>query len=478
MRRHRFEPRPSALEAAFGSNPIASPTLVVIGAGLGLDLAVQVSDLLEEAGHGPLKPGEISVFDAGPLDLTQHLGNSRLPRIDLIKQGFERVGGKTPFWGTVSYRPAKDRLEEWPYPYEVLESRFEGSEREMGVPEPIPSSGRLLDRALTGHFDLRFRNHPRVRSVRQAPIAMDHRGHRWSSLDRLSDLIERGVAIVPHARCTGLEVSQGKVATLRGVYRGTSFRCHPELVALAVGVDPALQLLRDVLPDGVHFQPADHMRIDGQGYVGPDLFTPGRSDDELGISVLNFDCGSRLSEVRFHIESKIAPVSNWSLMPSGDNLRADRGDRRVLVQLQAIAEMNDRLPVSSLVRARRGSYQVQPDLSVRDFRLKKEIVDLMAEIADSLMVQGFSLRDRPLTANHHLYGLLRVGRGLGTDLAMEGLENSFVLAPTAFVDRDHDANPMLSSRVLNSFAADAIARKILRVSHRTVPDDPSYARDK
>jgi hypothetical protein len=39
---------------------------------------------------------------------------------------------------------------------------------------------------------------------------------------------------------------------------------------------------------------------------------------------------------------------------------------------------------------------------------------------------------------------------------VEGLENCFVLAPTAFVDRDDDANPMLKSWVLNSFAAESV----------------------
>lgn len=80
----------------------------------------------------------------------------------------------------------------------------------------------------------------------------------------------------------------------------------------------------------------------------------------------------------------------------------------------------------------------------------------MDALGQSLGLQDPTFRLRPLLANHHLYGLVRVGRGVDRRFAADGLENLFILPPTAYVDVDDDANPVLKSLVLGSFAAEAI----------------------
>ena len=80
----------------------------------------------------------------------------------------------------------------------------------------------------------------------------------------------------------------------------------------------------------------------------------------------------------------------------------------------------------------------------------------MQRVAGSIGLSAPTFAFRPLTTNHHLYGALRVGSSVTKEFRFQGIENLFVLPPTAFVDCDDDANPTLKSLVLAQYAMDAI----------------------
>lgn len=449
----------SALEQAYCQTPAdcRSPRTLIIGAGLGLDLASQLIGHLDKTGCS-FEPGEIAVMDAGGLDLLTHLGNTELPRINMIQQGLERVAGRTVFWGLQSPRPAEERLKDWPFDLCDLKRRFDRFEREMGIPEPVPLSGRTLDAKLIDilktHF-LGFRGATEVREVRPAPVAVGGGGHRWSAADCLGLLRERGVTLIPHARCQRLESRGKRVDAVHGVWLGNRpFVIRPQLVVIAVGAENVLPLLQGLLPKSADFQPADHIRIDLSGWLEPGRFG-GVNPEELGISLQNMVCRAQGSEVGYHLEVKAAPTRFWRrYMPSGDNLQAGHEDSRILVQVQAIAQMHTRLPVASLVR---DGLSIHADMTLRDLKFQHEIGQLMDKVGTALGLSDRPLRVRPLLTNHHLYGVLRIGKGLTRSMSIENLANCYVLSPSSYVCFDDDSNPLLKSRVLNSFVADSIA---------------------
>src|ERR1043165_2082795 len=443
------------LEQAYCHSPRACQHLqiAVLGAGLGLDFIAQLCDILEARGE-LIEPGTIAVFDAGPLDLLQHLGDSALPRYNLMKLGHGRIGGRTALWGTVGYRPDDDRLREWPYDFVQLDERFLAFEKEMGVPEAIPYSGGGLEEQVTHNLKAKFLGDSTVYKIHRAHLAINATGHRWSALDRLRDLHEIGLRLIPHARCTKLVRQHNKIAAIEGTYFGEPFVCRPDIVVVAMGVHCAVALLNDVLPTNIPLLPADHIRLDIQGWMNDN--DKWREDPAtLGVCVENLRCRARESKVKYHIEVKAAPKRLWPRhMPSGDNLTTARSDNRILAQVQGIAEMHDRLSTKSILRL---DARIHDAISLRDLEFKAEIAGKMSEVASAIGIIIPELRDRPLLTNHHEYGLMRIGRGLTVNLAVEDLENLYILAPTGFVDVDDDANPMLKSRVLNSFAAQAIA---------------------
>jgi hypothetical protein len=141
-------------------------------------------------------------------------------------------------------------------------------------------------------------------------------------------------------------------------------------------------------------------------------------------------------------------------MPGGDNLQSDPYDPRILFQIQAVGQLNERLRCSSVVRDLR---RVHADVSLNDMHLHFEIAEMMDQAAAAIGLDVRRPEIRHLTFNHHLHGMLRINRGLTPDLVVDGLENLHVLAPTAYPDCDDDANPVLKSLVVNSFAVKSVA---------------------
>ncbi len=452
------------LERAYCKTPIdcQSPIVAVLGAGIGLDFAHQLEQYYTALGH-PLSPNSLAIFDAGGLDLLTHLSNTGLPRLNLIQCGLERVGGKTALWGMCTPRPPKERLIKWPYPLADLQSRFQRFECAMGVPEPIPLSGRNLEGELIKRLGT-FVDHRRVLDILPAPLAINAYGHRWSALDHLAEVTEHGISIVPHARCTRLEAHNGYIEAIHGAWHGKTFICRPQIVVLAVGAENVLPLLDNIRPSTLELHPADHIRMDLSGWLESDHFHLGDAN-ELGVGVLNMDCRSEHADVAYHLEIKVAPKPHWKhYMPSGDNLQTGPYDRRILVQVQAIAEMHNRLPTNSLIR---DHLRIHPQLSLSDVCFHAEIGTQMYKVAREIGLTDMHLTMRPLLTNHHLYGLFRIGKGVNTEFLLEGFENLYILPPAAFPDVDDDANPMLKSRVLTSYAVEAIAARLMANDHKS-----------
>lgn len=446
------------LERAYCKAPIdcPMPMLAILGAGLGLDFASQLEQYCRAHGHY-LSPGSIAIFDAGGLDLMGHLSNTGLPRLNLMQQGLERIGGKTALWGMCTPRPPQERLANWPYPLEDIQSRFQRFECEMGVTEPIPLAKRRLEGELFQRLGA-FIDQRTVLDVLPTPLAINAQGHRWSALDRLAELTEQGVNVVPHARCTRLEVHNGRIEAIHGTRHGTPFICRPQIVILAVGAENVLSLVDNIFPAEIERHPADHIRVDLAGWLEPDYFRLGDAE-QLGVCVLNMNCRSEYSDVSYHLEVKVAPKPHWKRhMPSGDNLQTGPQDRRILVQVQAVAEMHDRLPTNSLIR---DHLRIHPQLSLADVRFHAEIGTQMHEVAREIGLTDMHLTIRPLLTNHHLYGVFRIGKGVKANLLLEGFENLYILPPAAFPDVDDDANPMLKSRVLSSYAVEAVADRLM-----------------
>jgi len=173
------------------------------------------------------------------------------------------------------------------------------------------------------------------------------------------------------------------------------------------------------------------------------------------------DCASLESKVPYHLEIKIAPQTLWQegLMPSRDNLRSRDGRDMMWIQIQAVAAMHDRLPGGDLLNV---ATSHAPVMSVRDALYHGEIIQQMRFVAAAIRLDQPTFALRPLPANHHTYGALRVGTAVSKDFRFRDAKNLFVLPPTAFVDVDDDANPTLKSRALAQYAMDAIVRDLAR----------------
>jgi hypothetical protein len=233
------------------------------------------------------------------------------------------------------------------------------------------------------------------------------------------------------------------------------YELKPRVVVLAVGVEHFLPLLRQVCGSSLLLETADHIRIDLHGSL-PRGFFCSLPSSKLGVAVLLTECRSKLQRVPYHLEIKVAPVACWrkGLLPSADNLRGVNAHAEsIWVQIQAIAAMHDRFPAADLLNVEN---TIPPVMSSRDASFHGEIVEVMQRVAASIGLTRPTFAFRPLTTNHHLYGALRVGKGVTKEFRFQEIDNLFVLPPTAFVDCDDDANPTLKSLILAQFAMDAI----------------------
>src|SRR5205823_2181293 len=131
----------------------------------------------------------ILVVDAGPFDLPTHLGNTAIPRLQFILDGGKRVSGKLALWGVSTPRPQIQELKQWPYPLDSLLASFDAVEKEFAVSDSIPYSDRIIERAVIE----RLREVIPNATVRRAPLAIDRFGHRWSPLDRVAELVRKGL---------------------------------------------------------------------------------------------------------------------------------------------------------------------------------------------------------------------------------------------------------------------------------------------
>jgi hypothetical protein len=208
-----------------------------------------------------------------------------------------------------------------------------------------------------------------------------------------------------------------------------------------------------VLPQGIEVGPAsDHIRIDGKGAL-PLIHFGAIAVDDLGIAVLLMECRARGSSIPYHLQIKCAPSQLRRHVPSGDNW-APPVEPCILVEIQAVAQMHGRLP------AERARQRIVPLQQLPDVCLHGEIAELMMRVAEAIGLPDTPLEVRGLLTNHHLTGVLRIGRHVTPGLAVHGVNNLYVLAPTAYPDVDDDANPTLASRVLNAFAGRAIAKAL------------------
>jgi hypothetical protein len=444
-------------ERAYGAHPAdcLTPDALVIGAGgVGLPSAGYLLDL----GLRANRPLSVVVVDAGPLDLLCHVGNTGFDRYPALLDRVERVGGKSVLWGLSTPRPPEPLLRQWPYPLGDLEARFAAVSREMGIDETIPQSGGRLEDYVSG----RLRNALPDRPIRRAPLAINREGYRWSALDGLLESVRKGLKLVHHFRCTGMERSGESIIGVRGEWLdGQTWEIRPGAVAVAVGVEPALALLRQATDQSIVLQTADHIRIDLQCSLAADQFPIG-DPERAGICVLLMECASRAHKVPYHLEIKLGHRALWPrYIPGGDNLRGRAADSSLWLQVQAIAAMHDRLPPMDLLNV--GS--IPPVMSRRDAAFHGEIVEVMTAVAASLGVAEPTFAFRPLLTNHHQYGSFRVGEAVDTGFRLIGTDNLFILPPAGYVDSDDDANPLLKSRVLAQYAMDAIADRF----HKTAP---------
>src|SRR5579871_1728373 len=271
----------------------------------------------------------------------------------------------------------------------------------------------------------------------------------------MPSLVQRGVKMLPRFRGTQIEVINGRVASLRGHwFDGRSWIFRPRILVLGVGVEASLPLVSQVAGLSVSVEAADHHRIDLHGSLAGNAFGDFNME-ELGVAVLLMECRSREGGIPYHLEIKVAPRDLWNrgFMPSGDNLRGAQKDTSLWVQIQAIGTMHDRFPAMDLLNV---ASTFPPVMSARDASLHGEIVAVMSEVAATIGLSEPAFNMRPLLTNHHLYGAFRVGKAVDSSFRFNGVENLFVLPPTAFVDADDDANPTLKSRVLSQYAMNAI----------------------
>jgi hypothetical protein len=457
---HVHDRNPTIAESFYCATPddCREVDVLIVGAGIGL---ASVEYLMRRMKAQLGKPLRVAVVDAGPFDLPTHLGNTRLDRHPFLRAPeLGRVGGRLALWGLSTPRPPEATLRRWAYPYDDLTRRFHELEHEMGIDDPIPCSAGLLEAELTGRLKNRFDQS----RIGPAPLAMDRYTHRWSPLDQVPRLVAEGLTLLAQFHCERIEMADARrVAGVRGIWRGKA-DCHiaAKVVVLGLGFDATprflARLVRDLGQAAPPSEPSDHIRIDLHGRLSAEHLGAAAGPD-AGVAVLLMECTGERRGVPYHLEIKAAAPPLWAagFMPSGDNLRGAEGG--VWLQVQAIAAMHDRFPMRDLLNVGSG---IRPVMSLRDMELHAEIARAMTSVAAVLGLHEPTFATRPLLENHHAYGLLRVGKGVDEHFRLAGFDNLYVLPPTAYVDEDDDANPVLKSRVLAQYAIDDVVRRLDR----------------
>ncbi len=113
-------------------------------------------------------------------------------------------------------------------------------------------------------------------------------------------------------------------------------------------------------------------------------------------------------------------------------------------------------------------------MSARDASFYGEIVAVMRE-TPWLSDPSFSFR--PLLTIYHFYGASRVGKAVSLDLQFRGIDNLYILPPTAYVDLDDDANPTLKSLVSGQYAMDGIIAHLRKDMSKKVGEDSETCPD-
>lgn len=452
---------PLTAERIYCSRPGACRFVDVLIVGSAIGLAV-VRYLLDQHSRLSSAPLRVVVADAGPLDILTHMAHTRFPRGPFLKPWGDHFGGRLGFWGMSTPRPPDDILRRWPYDYGDLLSRFSAVETALGVPDPVPQSGGNLELHLLSHLRDLFPDN----AFRVAPLAIDRDGRRYSPLDEIPDLVRDGVRLLPRFRCTRLIKAGRRVTTVRGVWMdGRMHTIKPRVVVLATGVEPSLQLVRQIVDGPLPLDAADHIRIDLHGRL-PDGIFGAWSIDETGVAILIMEGRSREFGVPYHLEIKVAPLDLWrrGCMQSSDNLQGSDNPDTLYAQVQAVCAMHNRLPSGDLLRIHES---LPPVMSAWDAAFHGEVVGTMRAVAAAIGLASPAFSLRPLLTNHHVYGAYRVGKAVSPQFLFRGTDNLYVLPPTAFVDEDDDANPTLKSLVLARYAMDDIALKLATVPAST-----------
>lgn len=451
---------PVTAERLYCSHPryCIEPDVLIIGSAVGLYSArFLVDQFLRTAGRVP----HIVVADAGPFDLMNHLGQSQgFKRVGFLQAGMERVGGKLVFWGLSAPRPPARLLAQWLYEPSDLDRRFSEVEQELGVPDPIPWSDQALERGLTARLGQGFPENV----VRQAPLAIDRQGVRWTPLRYIPELVDvHGIQLLARFRCRELVTNGEEVLAVKGTWHdGSEWSLRPRFVVLAVGVEPSIPLLQPLCLQPTPLEAADHHRIDCHGSLLPGRCLPelhGLSGEEMGVAVLLVEGESSPGQTPYHLEVKVGPRCLWArgALPSADNLRCAAADTRLTVQVQAVAAMHDRLPAVDMLNV---ASSLPPVMSARDAVFHGELVAKLLQVARTTGVDEPTFTLRPLLENHHVIGAYRVGRAVTRDFRWRDCDNLYVLPPAAYVDCDDDANPTLKSLVLSQYAMEDIVRRL------------------
>jgi hypothetical protein len=168
---------------------------------------------------------------------------------------------------------------------------------------------------------------------------------------------------------------------------------------------------------------------------------------------------SQEAQVPYHLEIKVAPQELWTrgYMTSHDNLNGTWAEASLWLQVQVVAAMHDRLPMGDLLQV---ASPIAPVMSSRDAAFHGELITVMQQVAGALGLTQPTFAFRPLLTNNHTYGAFRIGKMVTTGFRLCGLDNLYILPPTAYVDVDDDANPVLKSRVLMQYALDAIIERL------------------
>lgn len=197
-------------ENTYGVHPAdcPSPDVVIVGSGIGLAMAHHLISLRPELAT------RIVIVDGGPLDILTHISNTDVPRLPLLTEGKAHFGGKLSLWGVSTPRPPTSSMALFPWDLQETKERFFRFEKELGVLDPIPFAGGVLEHEVETRLMCQFRGH----QVGNAPVAIDRFGRRWSSISYVPELVRKGVRILPRFRCVQLDRAGREVNALRGIW--------------------------------------------------------------------------------------------------------------------------------------------------------------------------------------------------------------------------------------------------------------------